>query len=279
MVAKRDYSATHMQNDYELLADTSRIVDNAEYILNSVTGDDKGGIEPRYRRLIQFAKTRDIQLRIMPKGMARHNRNTSQVKSAPKSRVEQCGLQGTQLIFWHLDVHFVGTSLGMTQQVKIESCAEDTLVEYIAKGALSSLLKRAKRRKLNTRINERDVISLYEDANYEDLTLFLQNEYTIMPDGDGATTRNSTGMNRFCELDQNETLLSTLKGRCLIEFPVLYVAHKKNDVTESLRKALLGVFERPDQHHDSSSDSNDSSDLASDGETKVEDQVAPQTSN
>ena len=248
-----------MHSDYALLADACRVVDNAGHILNSVTREDNGGKEPRYRRLVQAANTRGIRLSIMPKGMARHNRNSTQVKSAPKSRVAQCGLQGTQMIFWHLDVHFVGDNIGVTQQVKVECCAEDTVVEYIVKGALSTLQKRTKRRKLNTHRSERDVWSIYESSSFEDLIVFLQNEYSIstLPGTSDVSSRGDSGMNRYTELDRNDSLMTSLKGKCIIEFPVLFVAKKESGAAENLRKAQLGVFEKPDAQDDSSSGSDE----------------------
>ncbi len=49
--------------------------------------------------LKQESAKRNIRLSCMPKGLARHARNTSQAKSAPQSRVLASELKGAHLLF------------------------------------------------------------------------------------------------------------------------------------------------------------------------------------
>lgn len=243
-------------SDYSLLNDTTRVVGNAESLIKTLDDNNNGIGRNRARRLAQVARSRGVRLSFMPRGMARHTRNTSTIKTASKARALNAGLKDNQMLFWHLDVYFVGTSLGVTQLVKVESCAEDTTVEYILKGTLCTLARKAKRRRLTAASSDREAAAIYELCEVDELVAFIQNEYAVPPDTNDeefAGNVGRTGLHRFSELDQSSKLFEVLKGRCVVEFPVLYVAKKDTSAAKSLESAAIGIFERPEPDSESSS--------------------------
>ncbi len=269
MVSKRNYTEDHFLSDFTLLEEAGRVVDAADRTLGALM-NGKGISGGLMNRLKQEAAKRNIRLSFMPKGLARHARNTSQVKSAPKSRVLASGLKGAHLLFWHVDVYFAGLTPGSNQLIKVESCAEDYNIETIVKGALTTLQKRNKRRRTDVHSMERNTAALYEKAETSDLAVYLQNEHvtSTIPavHTKGFAANSDCDMHRYVLLDQGITLLQSLKGRAIIEFPVLYIATKGSAAAKRLSTTTFGLFEKPEP--DALSDSSASSD-SSDSESMV----------
>lgn len=241
-------------SDFTLLQETGRAVDASNRTLNSVLNGTaiSGGM---MHRLKQEAAKRDIRLSFMPQGLSRHNRNTSEVKKASMSRVIAAGLKGAQMLFWHVDVYFAGARSGDYRLVKMESTSEEISIQTIMANALRQLLFNGKRRRTNIPSLEKHTPALYEDKETSDLAVFLQNEHVnaIAP----VTAQTAFDMQRYVRLDHEVSLFQSLRGRAIVEYPVLYVAMKGSPAEKRLSKATLGLFETPEPGSDSE-DSNHS---------------------
>lgn len=279
MVKKRDYTEAHLVSDYSLLEDTTRVLGSAKVCKNSISAvadTDAKMHKNTEKRLVTEAAKRDIELSFMPSGMVRHKRNTTQIKSVPKSRFESVKYISMdndsnnnnndggarkdgrnhprhnnnrqrhrqpqfQLMFWHLDLHF-GKEL-----VKVESCAEDTTLKKILAAAMSTYKRRCRKRKrgmwspiaddnVGQGEGEGEDGGDKEKNNEPKMLLFLQNEYSVRG-----------GANRYTLLNQSSTLGEALKGKTVVEYPVLLVvdAAQSGEVAR-LSAAKFGVFEKPE---------------------------------
>lgn len=262
MVQKRNYGEETLMSDFTLLEEAGRVVDAADRTLASVS-NGKGVPPSMMKRLTAEAAKRDIRLRFMPVGFARHARNTSQVKSAPKARAIAAGLMGSQMLFWHIDIYFAGNTTNANQLVKFDSCAEDSTIDTIVQGALQTFRKRNRRRRIDINSSERGTAVLYEDCQPSSLAVFLQNEQVLSSLSSEHTrppiANGDADMHRYIPLNQTLTLLQVLSGRAVVEFPVLYIAIKGSAEANRLATASFGLFEKPEPESSSESSESDSS--------------------
>lgn len=257
-------------SDFTLLQETSRVVDAATRTLAVIEGDEIVG-KGEARRLTLAAEDRGIRLTYMSKGLARHKRNTTVMRTVPHYRTAGCGIKGSKLIFWHLDVYFsdpTGNYSG-SQLVKLENIAEDTVIESITSKALQNLCKRNKRVRSSPFISTREHNNVYDHATVSDLEVYLENEFVPMSSIPIPVTKK-LGSLRYDPIDTSRSLLSILKGRAVIEFPILRIAPKQSSASLVLAQELFGHFELPDAEGDDSS----SQDSDSDSESSVLEKVS-----
>lgn len=257
-VLKRDYNENHLMSDYMLLEEAGRVVDTANRTCSVIERDDSKGIG-EIRRIVAAAQERGTRLTFMPKGFTRRMRNTTVMKSVPHYRTAECGVKGTRLIYWHLDIYFTdptGNYSG-SQLVKLDSVAEDTTVKDAVYKGLQLLCKRNKRLRSTPFISKRNHNRVYDNANIVDLDVYLENEYVPMSTIPIPVTQK-LGNLRYDLLDVECSLLNTLKGRAVIEFPIFRIAPKKSSASQVLARENFAFFELPDAESEASSDESDS---------------------
>lgn len=268
-------------SDYTLLEEAGRTIDAASRTRQSTIPHINGrarknpaltpGISKgRMIMLAREAAKRNINLRFMPKGMSRHNRNSSYVRSIPEPEVpiplDERKDRREKAMFWHLDVYFASCSQKHpgTKLVKVDACEEEQKISSILKGATGALKKGRKRRRpdaITCTSKANDGYARYLDANPEDLEVFLRNEHVLSTGNLGsplisvrATARKDEfDISRYAPVENDQTLREVLVGRSVVEFPVLHVAFRNSREAKELAKATSGIFEKPDDSSDSDS--------------------------
>lgn len=276
-------------NDYTLLEDTGRVIDSAVRTRQSTTPRINGrnpalapGISKgRMSMLSKEATKRNINLRFMPRGFARHGRNSSHVRSIPEPEPplapEQQRDPRDKAMFWHLDVYFASCSqkLPGTKLVKVDGCEEEEAVKAILVGATGALRKGRKRKRsdlITCTSKANDGYSRYLDASPKDLVVFLRNEHVLSANNLGSPQASSRtisrsdefDLNRYVPIENDQTLRQVLNGRSVVEFPVLHVAFKDSKQAKELATATSGIFEKPDDSDDSDSGSSSESESEKD---------------
>lgn len=212
----------------------------------------------------------------MPRGMARHSRNSSYVRSIPEQDIlpdsSPKNPRREKALYWHLDLYFASYNPKApgTKLVKVDACEEEQCISTILSGATAALRK-GRRRKRNDTITcstvAKDGFARYENANPEDLVVFLRNEHVVSVTGFGSPVtskitprKEDLETHRYLLVRNDHTLRQTLDGRCLVEYPVLHVAFKDSKEAAQLAGASTGIFEKPDDTSDSSSSESESED-------------------
>lgn len=276
-------------NDYTLLEDAGRVVDSAVRTRQSTTPRINGrnpalapGISKgRMSMLSKEATKRNINLRFMPRGFARHARNSSHVRSIPEPEPSLASEQERdprdKAMFWHLDLYFASCSEKWpgTKLVKVDGCEEEEAIKAILAGATGALRKGRKRKRsdlITCTSKANDGYVRYLDASPKDLVVFLRNEHVLSANTLGSPQASSRtisrsdefDLNRYVPIENDQTLREVLNGRSVVEFPVLHVAFKDSKQAKELATATSGIFEKPDDSDDSDSGSSSESESEDD---------------
>lgn len=283
---KVDYNENNFVSDYTLLEDASRATDAAARTrrdLVPVPGRPNRALTPgvskgRMNMLVKEAAKRNINLHFMPRGFARHSRNSSFVRTIPEvSETERRADDRDKAMFWHLDVYFTSCNekRPSTKLVKVDSCEEEQCISAIVKGAADALRKGKKRTRsgmITCGRKENEGYTKYLEASEEDLVVFLRNEHVLSPNEHleaisgpvGPLMRlDEFGIHRYVQLERSQKLRESLTGRSIIEYPVLHVAFKNSCQEHEFRNATCGIFEKPDE--------SDGSESGSESESESED--------
>lgn len=294
-VRKVNYNDSHFISDYTLLEDTGRVIDSAVRTRQSTTPRVNGrnpalapGISKgRMSMLSKEASKRDINLRFMPRGFARHARNSSHVRSIPEPEPplppDQKRDPREKAMYWHLDVYFASCNEKCpgTKLVKVDGCEEEQGIDSILVGATGALRKGRKRKRsdfITCTSKANDGYAKYLDATPKDLVVYLRNEHVLSANSFGSPTASPRpcsrsdkfDLNRYVPIENENTLRQVLSGRSVIEFPVLHVAFKDSKQAKELASATSGIFEKPDESDDSDAAS------SSDSESGEEDDHVPE---
>lgn len=269
-------------SDYTLLEETDRAIQSAARIRQSVLPAHNPIIaNPRHapsiskgrmNMLAREAAKRNIRLRFMPRGMGRHSRNSSYVRSLPESEIEavEKNTRREKAMFWHLDVYFASCSEKApgTKLVKVDACDEVQTVCAILRGAIGAMKKGRKRRRGDTitcSASAKDGYGRYLDAALKELVVFLRNEHVVSAGvgspstvGKNVSRKDDFDIRRYLPVDNEQTLRQVLDGRNIVEFPVLHVAFRGSKEAKDLSVATTGIFEKPDDSDDSDSSESDS---------------------
>lgn len=287
-VRKADYNENTFMSDYTLLEDTNRAIASAARTTQSlipVPGRPNPNLMPgvsrgRMNTLVKEAAKRNINLHFMPRGFARHSRNSSFVRSIPEvSETESRTDCRDKAMFWHLDIYFESCSEKRpgTKLVKVDSCEEEQYISAVLKGAVDALRKGKKRTRsgmITCGRKENDGYTQYLGASEDDLVAFLRNEHVLTPNEQleaisgpaGPLMRvDEFGINRYVQLETGQTLRESLTGRSVIEYPILHVAFKNSRQERELMTATCGIFEKPDE--------SDKSESGSESESESEDDL------
>lgn len=286
---KADYNESTFVSDYTFLEDTSRAVDAAvrtRQDLIPIPGRPNRALKPgvskgRMNMLVREAAKRNINLHFMPRGFARHSRNSSFVRTIPEdSETERRTDDREKAMFWHLDVYFASCNEKRpgTRLVKVDTCEEEQCINVIMKGAVDALRKGKKRTRSGTITcgrKENDGYAKYLEALEEDLVAFLRNEHVLTPNEHLEATSGPAGpfmrleefgVQRYVQLGKSQTLRESLTGRSVVEYPVLHIAFKNSCQEHELRDATCGLFEKPDESDGSESGSESESESEDDQE-------------
>ena len=279
---KVNYSETNFINDYTLLEDAGRILDSAARLRQSAIARPNGknparppGISKgRMSMLTKEAAKRNINLRFMPRGFARHARNSSHVRSIPEPDVppppsapQEKKDPREKAMFWHLDLYFASCSDKSpgTKLVKVDACEEEQRIEAILLGATGALKKGRKRKRsdaITCTSKANDGYAKYLCASPDDLVVFLRNEHvlaasTLISPATSprpvSTRSDKFDLNRYVPIHNAQSLRQALSGRSVVEFPVLHVAFEGSKQAKELACATSGIFEKPDETDDSDS--------------------------
>eukprot|EP00171_Calliarthron_tuberculosum_P005140 IDg5140t1 len=91
-VAKSAFNENHFMSDISFLQETSQMIDTATRTRALIEGDEIVG-KGEARRLTLAAEDRGIRLTYMSKGLARHKRNTTAMRTVPHYRTTECGIK------------------------------------------------------------------------------------------------------------------------------------------------------------------------------------------
>lgn len=229
--------------------------------------------------LVKEAAKRNINLRFMPRGLSRHSRNTSFVRTHVNNSVtDNAANWKGKVMFWHLDIYFESCNLRFPGQklVKVDECNEDDRLSDILNGAVQELGKDKKRRRsgvITCTMKKNDGYRKYLDVPQDDMVVYLQNEHLdITPQGppspssppisaNAITRPEESDICRYIRVDTNQSVREMLNGRSVLEFPVLHVAMKGSQQATDLADATRGMFEKPDE-----SDASESSESENESE-------------
>lgn len=279
-VSMSKYTENHFISDFTLLEDTARALDSAKRSLRHPTPQTSGYRNPmlapgvsrgRMNMLVKEAAKRNINLRFMPRGLSRHSRNSSFVRthfntSATENTTDWKG----KVMFWHLDIYFQSCNLRFPghKLVKVDECNEEDRLSDILNGAVAELGKDKKRRRsgvITCTMKKNDGYRKYLDVPQDEMVVYLQNEHVdIVPQGppspssppisaNAITRPEEADICRYIRVDTNQSVREMLNGRSVLEFPVLHVAMKDSQQATYLAEATRGMFERPEESDESES--------------------------
>eukprot|EP00177_Eucheuma_denticulatum_P003358 GFKZ01006068.1.p1 GENE.GFKZ01006068.1~~GFKZ01006068.1.p1 ORF type:complete len:571 (-),score=92.46 GFKZ01006068.1:582-2294(-) len=286
------YNENNFISDFTLLEDTSRVLDSAKRALRNPIPHISGYRNPllapgvsrgRMNMLVKEAAKRNINLRFMPRGLSRHSRNTSFVRTHVNNSLTESPTNWKgKVMFWHMDIYFESCNLRFPGQklVKVDECNEDDRLTDILNGAVQELGKDKKRRRsgvITCTMKKNDGYRKYLDVPQDDMVVYLQNEHVdITPQGPPSPSSTPISANaitrpeecdicRYIRVDTNQSVREMLNGRSILEFPVLHVAMKGSQQATDLAEATRGMFEKPDESDESESSESENESENDDG--------------
>lgn len=230
-------------SDVHSLKQAPRAVDGDAQELVAKNGDRNLGKEEE-DRLVSAAEDRGIRFTYTSKGLAQHKRNTTVTRTVPPYRTAECDVKGPKLIFWHLDVYFADPSgsYSGSQLIKLENVAEDTVIESIVRKALQKLCKRNKRARSSSSVSVPEHNKVYDQAEVSDLDVYLEKQFAPLS-SIPIPAKEGLDSHRFDPIDTSRSLLSILKGRAVIEYPIIRIAPKKSFGSRVLTHERFGHSE------------------------------------